>query len=70
MSGLPCDRPDADPVADARRALEAAVAAPYRPNPPTCRHCTLVADSPGGPVFACVADTPGCPLDAALGADW
>ena len=51
-----------DLLADVEAAAAAVAAAPYRPTPPVCRSCTLVADTPGGPVFSCDPDRPGCPL--------
>lgn len=51
-----------DVLADLRAAMDAVEAAPYRPDPPVCRHCAHVADTPGGPVFACQS-APGCLLD-------
>lgn len=45
-----------------REAMDAVEATPYQPDPPVCRHCTHVADTPGGPVFSCQS-SPGCLLD-------
>lgn len=50
---------------DLAAAMDAVEAAPARPDPPVCPRCTLVADTLGGPVFACES-VPGCALDRAL----